>query len=151
MSDVAISSLKIREMSYKDLDWVLSLEHVCYPTPWSAELFRQAIRQPEYYAYVGEVGGFPIGYCVFWKGIQEAHLMNLAVWPPHRGKGFGRAMLQFFMNIYPKTEIHRLLLEVRVSNHAAIELYRSAGFTDLAERKAYYADGEDALVMVFNR
>ena len=40
------------------------------------------------------------------------------------------------------------VLEVRVSNAAAIGLYRSLGFESLGTRRAYYQDGEDALLFV---
>ena len=39
------------------------------------------------------------------------------------------------------------LLEVRRDNAAAQALYRSRGFEVVAERRGYYDDGEDALVM----
>ena len=40
------------------------------------------------------------------------------------------------------------VLEVRVSNVAAIGLYESLGFESLGRRRAYYEDGEDALLFV---
>ena len=39
-------------------------------------------------------------------------------------------------------------LEVRVSNDAARAFYRSYDFTEAYRRRAYYQDGEDALVLV---
>lgn len=39
-------------------------------------------------------------------------------------------------------------MEVRVSNVAAIGLYKSLGFEFLGRRRAYYDDGEDALLFV---
>jgi ribosomal-protein-alanine N-acetyltransferase len=42
----------------------------------------------------------------------------------------------------------KVLLEVRVSNHAARALYESLGFHEIAIRKGYYRDpDEDGLVM----
>ena len=41
----------------------------------------------------------------------------------------------------------RMLLEVRVSNVAAMKLYLERGFSGLYARPRYYPDGEDALVM----
>jgi ribosomal-protein-alanine N-acetyltransferase len=44
-----------------------------------------------------------------------------------------------------------LTLEVRVSNHVAMGLYRKLGFQDGGIRKSYYTDNfEDALVMWVN-
>ncbi|MND05848.1 ribosomal-protein-alanine N-acetyltransferase [compost metagenome] len=43
-----------------------------------------------------------------------------------------------------------ILLEVRPSNQAAIELYASAGFAEIGRRRGYYPAGnerEDAIVL----
>ena len=39
------------------------------------------------------------------------------------------------------------MLEVRVSNAAAIALYEQLGFLQVGRRKGYYQDGEDAILM----
>jgi ribosomal-protein-alanine N-acetyltransferase len=39
------------------------------------------------------------------------------------------------------------VLEVRAGNKAAISLYHKLGFAEVGKRKAYYSDGEDALLM----
>jgi ribosomal-protein-alanine N-acetyltransferase len=41
-----------------------------------------------------------------------------------------------------------IYLEVRPSNPAARTFYGSLGFREIGRRISYYADGEDALVMV---
>ena len=41
-----------------------------------------------------------------------------------------------------------ITLEVRVSNTAARQFYRSYGFAEAYRRRAYYQDGQDALVLV---
>ncbi len=44
--------------------------------------------------------------------------------------------------------VKNMTLEVRESNEAARNLYRSMGFEDAGRRKRYYSDnGEDALIM----
>ena len=42
----------------------------------------------------------------------------------------------------------RVFLEVRVSNSPAFLLYLKHGFNGLYARSRYYADGEDAIVMM---
>ena len=44
--------------------------------------------------------------------------------------------------------VNKVFLEVRSSNISAIALYEKKGYTKISVRKKYYADGEDALVMV---
>ena len=46
-------------------------------------------------------------------------------------------------------ECHSIFLEVRESNVAAVELYKSYGFVSTGKRKGYYSNPkEDALLMV---
>ena len=41
-----------------------------------------------------------------------------------------------------------ITLEVRISNAAARQFYRSYGFAEAYRRRGYYQDGEDALVLI---
>ena len=41
-----------------------------------------------------------------------------------------------------------MYLEVKQSNFPAINLYLNFGFEEIDIREAYYADGEDAVIMV---
>jgi ribosomal-protein-alanine N-acetyltransferase len=45
-------------------------------------------------------------------------------------------------------KVKTITLDVRISNHPAIKMYRKMGFRKLGLRPRYYADnGEDALIM----
>ena len=44
--------------------------------------------------------------------------------------------------------VGKVFLEVRKSNSVAIKLYGDLGFNLVSERKKYYSDGENALVML---
>jgi [ribosomal protein S18]-alanine N-acetyltransferase len=47
-------------------------------------------------------------------------------------------------------ELRKIFLEVRVSNAAAIALYRASGFVEIGRRRGYYQNTngrEDALLM----
>ncbi|SEC32493.1 GNAT family N-acetyltransferase [Terriglobus roseus] len=83
----------------------------------------------------------------------DAELESIAVDPDHRGKGAGAALLQaatdWLTSLPTSGELAAVIrLEVRVSNHPAIRLYRSHGFVDVATRTAYYANPrEDAICM----
>ena len=92
--------------------------------------------------------GTPLGYVVFWHVADEIHLLNVAVAPESRRRGVGRALVQ---EVLAYARIHgaaKTLLEVRVSNEAAIALYETLGFARFNVRKRYYDDGEDGVEMV---
>lgn len=76
----------------------------------------------------------------------EREILNLAVEPMNRHHGVARALVAY--------ELARATgawyLEVRASNHSAIQLYESAGFKPAGRRTAYYDEpAEDGIVMRF--
>ena len=76
----------------------------------------------------------------------EREILNLAVEPLERRHGVARALVAY--------ELARTTgawyLEVRSSNHPAIQLYESAGFKPAGRRTAYYDEpAEDGIVMRF--
>ena len=89
-----------------------------------------------------------IGYGGMWLILDEAHITNIAVHPEHRRRGVGRLLMETLMKEAVILKMERMTLEVRVSNKAAISLYKSLGFEEGGIRKGYYSnDREDALIM----
>jgi ribosomal-protein-alanine N-acetyltransferase len=79
---------------------------------------------------------------------DEVHLLNLAVHPTRRRRGYGRRLMDHLLGFARAHRCHYLTLEVRRSNAAAIALYEEYGFRSVGVRPRYYQDSrEDALVM----
>ena len=75
---------------------------------------------------------------------DEIHLYDVAVDPKFRRQGFAQALIEE-LTLQPCTAI---LLEVRESNQAALQLYRKCGFAVDGIRKNYYsAPVENAVLM----
>ena len=80
----------------------------------------------------------------------EAELLTMAVWPPARRQGLGRQLLRELIGCATAYRAAAIWLEVRVSNTAAVALYRQAGFADIGWRRGYYETPngrEDAIMM----
>jgi ribosomal protein S18 acetylase RimI-like enzyme len=77
---------------------------------------------------------------------QEAELLRIAVAPEARRLGHAKRLLEASESFLQGEGIATLHLEVRCSNLAARHLYESSGWTLQRTRKAYYQDGEDALI-----
>jgi ribosomal-protein-alanine N-acetyltransferase len=100
--------------------------------------------------WVREAEGEVIGYYVMMAAAGEAHLLNLTIAPMWRRHGLGRDLLEHCLARACDHHADSVFLEVRTSNTAAIGLYHSSGFVDLAVRRGYYParEGrEDALIM----
>lgn len=86
-----------------------------------------------------------IAYISIYHAAGELEILNIAVAPEHRRKGYGKILLSMMLQVARKMGIERAVLEVRVHNSAALALYTSLNFTKVGERLGYYADtGENA-------
>lgn len=95
-----------------------------------------------------------VGYVFVQHVLDEAELHIIGVDVSFQRQGIANKLLNFVYHELKQKNVERLFLEVRVSNHAAISLYKQHGFKDVGRRKNYYADKqegktqyEDALVM----
>ena len=140
--------LLVRLIAEIDLDAILTIEHECYPYPWSLPQFRQELANPVASILVGEIDAQVVGYICYWLIAGEMQILNLATAPRLRRHGIGAQLLEQAFSRCEGSELSSSWLEVRSGNRAAIALYQRYGFTLSGTRRAYYRDGEDALVMV---
>ncbi|HEY9660449.1 MAG TPA: ribosomal protein S18-alanine N-acetyltransferase [Allocoleopsis sp.] len=89
-----------------------------------------------------------LGLACVWAIADEAHITILAVHPDYRHQGLGQLLLQTLLTLAQRRSLKWATLEVRISNEAAIALYKKFGFESVGQRKRYYQDtGEDALIL----
>jgi ribosomal-protein-alanine N-acetyltransferase len=134
-----------------DLDAVFQIARASFPTPWTRAAFEEELKRSWAVVRVLRVswGWPPCGFMNYWIVGDEIHLHNIAVLPDMRRRGYGRKLLQELLETAATQSVRSIWLEVRGSNRAAVNLYRSAGFVKVGLRPRYYSDnGEDALVML---
>jgi [ribosomal protein S18]-alanine N-acetyltransferase len=138
-------SVKLRSLLPTDLSEILIIERDCFPDPWPAAWFREAIRahDPCYGAFNGEK---LIGYLIACFEEECIHLANLAVDYDYRGIGIGKTLVLHLLQFAKTNGSKRTYLEVRESNNVAIRLYESCGFFKAGREKNYYQGLEDALI-----
>ena len=78
---------------------------------------------------------------------DEAEILTIAVLPEARRRGLGRALLEATATEAAARGAVALFLEVSAENVPARALYAGHGFVPVGQRRGYYADGADALVM----
>ncbi|MCX7845216.1 MAG: ribosomal protein S18-alanine N-acetyltransferase [Dictyoglomaceae bacterium] len=143
------NDIKIRSMTEKDIDEVYEINRLSFSSPWSRESFEKEILSNKIaYYFIAEKENRIVGYIGFWQIFREAQITTIAVHPDFRGKGIGEALLDYVIELCRKNSIEEIVLEVRISNTIAQNLYFKKGFKKVGIRKWYYRDGEDALVMI---
>lgn len=93
-------------------------------------------------------GGKILGYAGMWVIADEAHISTIASHPDERGKGIGEAILASLIQKAIHNQSAYVVLEVRVSNAVAQNLYHKYEFRIVDRRTNYYHDNhEDAFDM----
>jgi ribosomal-protein-alanine N-acetyltransferase len=138
--------LVIRELGERDLDTVAAIEAAGSPQPWSRQLFAGELDldPASRHWLVACSDGAVVGFGGVMYALDTAHLMNLGVAASHAKRGVGYRLCLALLADAGRRQITGMTLEVRVSNLAAIALYRKLGMTPVGVRSGYYPDGEDA-------
>lgn len=138
-----------------DINSLMPIENACHSHPWSEKTFTSCIGG-RYFGEKIHIGidtqqktvGFYIGEFV----VDEATLMDICVIPDEQGQGFGKILLNQFIEQAKTKKAVKIWLEVRAKNISAQMLYMNAGFVETARRTGYYPSAkgfgyEDAIVM----
>jgi ribosomal-protein-alanine N-acetyltransferase len=117
---------------------------------WSypPERVRRLIASTDTVALVARAGATLAGFAIMEFGADRAHLMLLAVSPPHRRQGLGRRLMQWLLQSAQVAGIESLHLELRLSNQGAAAFYRALEFGATLQVPGYYQQREAALRMV---
>jgi len=138
----------VRRMLSEDIEAVTELEFLCFKDAWTEKHFRHELQNSRISVpMVAEIRGEIVGYIVPWFIEDEIHIANIAVSPLYRRHRIGEHLLDTILEEGEKQGSRFVYLEVRVSNVAAIQLYKKCGFVTAGIRAKYYQDGEDALLM----
>ena len=138
----------IRRMTLDDVDGVYAIEYSSFPKPWKRGDFVKEMTTNTCARYlVAEKAGEIVGFAGAWIVLDEAHITNIAVKEEYRGQGIGRALTASLLQYAANLGVVYAVLEVRKSNIAAQNLYKSLRFEYVGTRKKYYEDnGEDAFL-----
>lgn len=129
---------------------VAELERLCFAEPWSERALDVLCRENGLGVVIpaeqGETAARAYGGMTV--VLDEGSITNIAVRPDCRRQGMGRDIVSSLLTLAAERGVTDVYLEVRVSNEAAIALYRSLGFRTVGTRKNFYKlPTEDAYIM----
>lgn len=140
----------IRSMIRRDLPKVLSIERQSFEFPWSAEDFD--LWRSRRIHMVCEVGDTILGYSVYELLDGRLDLLNFAVHPKFRRRGFGSQMISRLITRLPNARRRDVRIWIRERNLPAQLFLRHHGFLCRAVRRGWYEEtDEDALGFVWSQ
>ena len=135
-----------------DIPVLATYEKLLFPySPWSTSQFKEEFAgiPTTRFMSVAEDGNTIVGYCgVFLPapGV-EADVLTVAVLPEYRRQGIAQEFMRQIEAWAVERKASAMMLEVELSNIAAIKLYEPPCYMKILVRMDYYGPGNDAHVM----
>lgn len=152
-ANVAVATnVTIQRMTVKDAYACWELDQRCFVDgeAYDLDTFQFLLSNPQAVARkVVLADGHMIGFAV---GMLEpggvGHLISVGVAPEWRRRGIGKLLMEEMERGFAKRGATTVRLEVRAGNVIAQQLYLKLGYTITQQIPNYYANGDEALVMV---
>ena len=148
----AATEYSIRTLTDKHVNEVLRLNVRCFRNGenYTKHTFNYLLGEPRNLSYrivteTGEMAGFVF---VLVNPDGSAHLTTIGVAPEHRRRRLASKLLVHVEKALRHRGARTIVLEVRVSNTMAQNLYREAGYTVVQRLAKYYNNGEDCYLML---
>ena len=142
----------IHPLTDKHLNEVLRLNVRCFRNGenYTKHTFNYLLGEPRNLSYrivtsTGEMAGFVF---VLVNPDGSAHLTTIGVAPEHRRRQLASRLLSHTEDALRHRDVRTIVLEVRVSNTTAQDLYREAGYSVVQRLAKYYNNGEDCFLML---
>ena len=145
-------NISITKASISDIESIYEIDKLSFPIPWTKDSIENEFKNMLSEFLVAKIDNQVIGYIISWIVMDECQIANLAIHPDYRKQKIASNLINELIKICKKRKVTYILLEVRISNTPAINLYKTFGFTEEVIRKDYYKnkDGsrEDAINMM---
>ncbi len=143
---------QIRRATAADIQAIVAIENESFADPWDQSVFLEALTYYPTTYFVAVSGGVVAGFIV--GGLEDTgeniygHICNIGVSPQFRRQGIGARLVRQEEQQCALELATGVQLEVRVSNTGAQRFYARMGYRPVFTIDQYYANGEDALVMM---
>lgn len=163
----------LRYMRPADVAQVVAIDRMAFSMPWTPSSYAYEITDSKYShmvalelpddseelpdtrgwrrlirSFASRDRGRILGYGGLWNIADEAHISTIATHPDERGKGYGEILLAGMIRKSIHLNAAYIVLEVRVGNLVAQNLYQKYEFETVDTKRNYYRDdNEDAYDM----
>lgn len=137
----------IRPALAEDISKIMSLEQGSIAHPWDVREIEKLISDNNKKCYVVQYEGTVVSYLGAETVLDECNIGNVVTDEKYRGRGFAKALMSYLLDDLKKSGIVKVFLEVEHDNAPAIALYEKSGFVRYGQRRDYYGQGRDAVLM----
>lgn len=134
-------------MEARHIQGLVKVEGECFNSGYAQNTFQRELENKIAVYFVAEEEGEVLGYAGLWNICGSADIMNVGVLGRCRRQGIADKLLDCLEKYCRENCVFEINLEVRVGNIPARNLYRKKGYEEIAVRKGYYEDNEDAVIM----
>lgn len=139
----------IRKMDVSDIPYVYKEELKIFGKSLGEKtLYNEVLYNDMSRYFIALVDNQRAGYVGSWLTVPNAEILNLFVSEKYRGLKIGSLLINEVVKVCQNEGIVAITLEVRYSNKHALKLYSDLGFKISHTRKNYYANNEDAYLMI---
>jgi ribosomal-protein-alanine N-acetyltransferase len=131
-------STSYNKLSFNDIDSIVLIEQQNSHEPWSKNQLIESIQNPTNLCCSISTNNQIIGFLMAMPALDTADILNISINKNYQRKGYGKKLLHFLIKELKDRMIRQLMLEVRLSNQAAISFYLKHGFEKISLRKNYY-------------
>ena len=146
-----------RFLDIHDAQKIYEFESASFLDGWNENQLTSSFNSGRYYSIGAIENGEIISFIGFSVSLDTADIETICTKKEFRKQGIklqGNTKQGIASELILRAEkflkgknVNKIFLEVRESNMSAINLYKKKGFNKISERKKYYSDGEDAIIM----
>ncbi len=137
----------IRKANLDDVEAIVSLDQEVLQTNWHEKLYAESIVLKDTQSLVLDHEGRLIGFLIYRNIGGDFEIIQLALNKVYQRQGLASMMIDFMIQDAQSSHIEFIYLEVEMDNLPALNLYKKYGFEAIHQRKNYYGQGQDAIVM----
>ncbi len=123
------------------------IHHAAFEQGWSEKDVVEMLGIAGTEIALAQIAGEAVGFAIIRSIADQAELLSIATMPSQRRKNIAATILKHAFIKAQSLGAASLFLEVAQSNSSAHKLYIKLGFVETGRRKAYYSNGDDAIVM----
>ncbi|MDQ1279014.1 MAG: [ribosomal protein S18]-alanine N-acetyltransferase [Thermoproteota archaeon] len=136
---------RIRTVTKEDLPAIQKIEHASFKDPYPKAFMEYLYHTNKSTFFTAESKGEIAGYIIASQEDSMGHIIAIATQQSERRKHIGTKLMEAIIEIFLKSKIPTIRLEVRKNNIEAQKFYEKLGFKYSYTIEGYYGD-EDGLV-----